>query len=220
MSNPSSKSDLEDIRAALVSLVARNDGYLLTPEQQKVDRELSTQRAMTKITKPIPRFYPQLLQTIRALLAYDTAFHHNEVHFAEPNHTSAIIYREWMRVLGYLQSIHSVIVFANKQQLLSLEGYPVSLADFCRHSQAEIEALQAQILHCKETLNHLNETKTEYEKQLSALTSKFPGLSAEIARENSRLKIMEAKFVQHTDPACIALENVVSIKQAYNLLGG
>jgi hypothetical protein len=217
MSNESTKGEIADIQAALVSIVSRNDSYLLTPEQQKVDRDRLTQRAMAKISKPILRFYPHLLQAIRALLAYDTTFK-NET-FISANHTSAIIYREWMRVLGYLQSIHSVIVFAAKQQLISLDNFPVNLSEFSDYTQSEIDTLQASILKTEDALSHLEATEIERKKAYSEVASKFKGLDTDISRKRSLLASMREKLADHTDPARIAHQNIIRIQQAYHLVG-
>jgi hypothetical protein len=214
MSNENTKGDISDIQNALISIVSRNDAYLLTPEQQNVNRERNTQRLITKIAKPILRFYPHLLQTIRALMAYDVTFK-NEV-FVEPNHPSAIIYREWMRVLGYLQSIHAVIVFAAKQQLISLEGFPVNLSDFSKYTQSEIDILQSSILKTEEHLSRLRATEIERKKDLNQIASKYKDLDAEISNQESKLTFMQQKHSQLTDPSKLALENISRIQQAYH----
>jgi len=219
MSNENTKGDIMDIQSALISIVSRNDSYLLTPEQQNVNRERNTQRLIAKIAKPILRFYPHLLQTIRALLAYDVTFK-NEV-FVEPNHPSAIIYREWMRVLGYLQSIHAVIVFAAKQQLISLEGFPINLSDFSKYTQSEIDILQSSILKTEEALSRLRATDIERKKDLNQIASKYKDLDAEISNQESKLTFMQQKHAQLTDPSKLALENISRIQQAYHsMIGG
>lgn len=212
LSNETNKAEINDIQAALVSIVSRNDAYLLTPEQQKVDRDRVTQRAMARIAKPILRFYPHLLQAIRALLAYDARFK-NET-FVTANQPPAIIYREWMRVLGYLQSIHAVIMFAAKQQLISLDNFPIHLSDFSNYTQAEIETLRVQILNVKDRLSQLQSKNIEREKRLNEVNTSYNGLDPEISRLTTVLDAMQEKLADSTDPSRLAQENVVRIQQS------
>jgi hypothetical protein len=211
--NPQNRAEITDIQAALVSIVSRNDAYLLTPEQQKIDRDHLTTQAMTRISKSILRFYPYLLQTIRALLAYDARFK-NEM-FVTANQPAAIIYREWMRVLGYLQSIHAVIMFAAKQQLISLDAYPMHLSDFSKYTQTEVETLRAQILDVKDRLSHLQSKDIEREKKLNEVNAAYNGLDSETSRLNSVLEAMQQKLADFTDPSRLARGNVIRMQQSH-----
>ena len=213
-SNDKTKAEMADIKEALISIVTRNDPYLMTPEQQKVDRERLTQRAMGRISKSILRFYPHLLLTMRALLAYDAAYR-NET-FGTANHPAAITFREWMKVLGYLQSIHSVIIFAAKQQLLSLDGFPMKLSEFNRYTQAEIDTLQKNIIDTEDKLSKLQLRDLERKKKLNEVAAAYQGLPESIANLKMMYNTMQAKLEALTDPARIAEDNVSRIEQAFS----
>ena len=203
--SPSDKEDITNIKLGLLSLLSRSDA-LLTQDKQKQDEEEKIQTTLSRIKKLVTRFYKHLLQLIKALLAYNAIYESQLT--AQSNDHHAFVFRAWMQVLGYLQSIRSVITFASKEQLLDLESHPVNFEEVIKRMEGEKMALKQNIYLAQGEIIALNNKLLEQKVKRKELDDAYKGMRAELASKTQQVFNMNSHLEAFTNPAKIAQGNI------------
>ena len=208
----STRDDLANIQTALMAMVSKTDD-LLTLERKKAEREQAAQKSMSRIKRPILRFYPHLLQLIKALLAYNEMYHENVA--LQCNEPSGFIYRAWMDVLGYLKSIQSVIVYAAKEGLLDLDSYPLDFEDVINHTESEKMYLKQDIYKQEDNIASLKDKLQEEKKRIKDISDQYKGLNQQVASGSVQLAILKGHLESLTNPGKLAKANIQELEKMH-----
>ena len=174
----------------------------------KQDEEKKIQTTLSRIKKPVTRFYKHLLQLIKELLAYTSNAIYESQLTAQSNDHHAFVFRAWMQVLGYLQSIRSVITFASKEQLLDLESHPVNFEEVIKRMEGEKMALKQNIYLAQGEIIALNNKLLEQKVKRKELDDAYKGMRAELASKTQQVFNMNSHLEAFTNPAKIAQGNI------------
>ena len=207
------KEDLACIKDALLAILHQNT-YLTAHSRQKQDLDKQLNSALKRIKKSILEFYPNLIQLMKALLAYHQLYSQDGIN--KDNRPNALIFREWMKVLGYLQNMYAVISFAARNGQLSLESFPIDFDEVITRTNQERRQINETLLVAKEKIRALQMKKLEEEQAITAAHLPFIGISEQLANVRQIANSLAEKLHAVSNPGAMARDNVQALSTDKN----
>jgi hypothetical protein len=204
------RENLNDIMEAMLAIVHQHH-YLTPQSKQKQNLEKRLARAINKIKKSILEFYPHLIKLMKALLAYHQMFAIDGIN--KENNPRAIIFREWMKVLGHLQSMHAVLSFAAHQGMLELDPFPKDFDEVIARSTKEREDIDKALMEAKQRISALQGKLLEEQQAIQAAQAPYRGISDQLASVRQNADSLAEKLHALTNPGAMARGNIEALKE-------
>jgi CRISPR/Cas system CSM-associated protein Csm2 small subunit len=202
------RDDMECLKEAMLAVLRQNT-YLTAHSRQKQDLDKLLNNALKKIKKFILEFYPNLIQLMKALLAYHQLYSKDGIN--KDNQPPAIIFREWMKVLGYLQNMHAVLSFAARNGQLNLESFPIDFEEVIRRTNEERQHIDEALMVAKQKIRALQTRKLEEQQAIKAAHQPYIGISDQLANIRQNANSLAEKLHAISNPGAMARENIQAL---------
>jgi len=198
---------LQAIRDALIAVVSHKNNPVFPHDTQK---EKEMKEAIKGCREGMLQFYPNLVGLIQALQAYHAQHMGDTTAIHDPLENN--MFHAWMKVLGYLMSIHNVIAYCVSSKLLKLDKWPIDIDKISTISKAATSIIHNQIQVYEKHIAEQKQILQTQEEKINAIKEQNMGADQRIAGLESTLMNLRHNYGDLTDPRRIAEKNVEQLR--------
>jgi hypothetical protein len=205
--NPN-KFDVDDIKEAICAFVNNPDKKTFTKEEStKVKQD---KRLLKTKEEAIRKFYPHLLNAMKALVVYLKNNSETKAKLLE-NEYDKRAYYAWKEVFGDLKSIQQVISYGIKSNMIKIDKLPPNFSVITTDMEEKLKNTKMALMVKRHEIQIVEEEILKRDNEIMKINAKYKGIENHKTNLEGKLLGLQMMIRQMEDPVEIAKENIAAL---------
>lgn len=208
------KFPIAEIKETLCFFVTSLDPHTV-PDAEHKKMQRKHKAIITKFKTEIKKFYPHLLNAMKALVVYTEQNEQtkgNEKEDAYDKHA----FRAWKEVYSYLKSLQTIISFVMKKENISMENFPTEFSAIIKKREENLKMLNEVLMSHRSDIQTLEKSRLERDKQISDINARYNGIDSLIMDMQGKTLSIQSQIRDVINPINIAKQNIDYINSSNN----
>jgi hypothetical protein len=202
------KFDVDDIKEAICAFVNNPDKKTFTKEEStKVKQD---KRLLKTKEEAIRKFYPHLLNAMKALVVYLKNNSETKAKLLE-NEYDKRAYYAWKEVFGDLKSIQQVISYGIKSNMIKIDKLPPNFSVITTDMEEKLKNTKMALMVKRHELQIVEEEILKRDNEIMKINTKYKGIENHKTNLEGKLLGLQMMIRQMEDPIEIAKENIAAL---------
>jgi hypothetical protein len=202
------KFEVDDIKEAICAFVNNPDKKTFTKEEStKVKQD---KRLLKTKEEAIRKFYPHLLNAMKALVVYLKNNSETKAKLLE-NEYDKRAYYAWKEVFGDLKSIQQVISYGIKSNMIKIDKLPPNFSVITTDMEEKLKNTKMALMVKRHELQIVEEEILKRDNEIMKINTKYKGIENHKTNLEGKLLGLQMMIRQMEDPIEIAKENIAAL---------
>jgi hypothetical protein len=206
----SDKYSIENIKKGICAFARNPDSHTLSTDQKKkIDND---KKLLKNCTPDIQKFYPHLLNAMKALIVYIQQNSETKGKLAESEYDKRA-FCAWEEVFTYLKSIQLVIFFGVRNGQLNISNFPKNFSVIITNMEKKAKNINKSLMQKRIELQKINEMILQRDSELLSINQKYNGIENHKSDLKGKLDALHTVLRQGEDPLEITKENIALLNE-------